>query len=170
MSTFDVPGANPANNDELRMGCWAEHEDGSLIFVYSTEGDRVIYTMFDLAKDPIIEYRDSMNLKAFEKSFTWNSSKKNKVAEKWVWHDKTPFPWNRIIKDGAQDGVKIASAAGMMTAAGRVAESLRLRGQAVKSKAYDHMVERTFAGTRSLVARFGRMLSRLDEDKTIDND
>lgn len=33
MSTQDVPGANRANRDQLASGCWAEHEDGSLLFV-----------------------------------------------------------------------------------------------------------------------------------------
>lgn len=31
MSTNDVPGAKTENRDVLAMGCWAEHEDGSLI-------------------------------------------------------------------------------------------------------------------------------------------
>lgn len=174
MSTYDVPGANPANNDELRMGCWAEHDDGSLIFVYSTEGNRVIYTMFDLAKDPIVEYRDSMRQDAFEKTFTWDPTKKaKKGAEKWLWHDKTPFPWDRIIKDGGQDGIKFASASALKTAAERVAESLRLRAETVKDGAYNHMVKRSFDKTRSLVAGFGRMLAKLDSKERqdiIDND
>ena len=50
MSTNDVPGANPANRDELAMGAWAEHADGSLIFVESTEGGTCIYEVFDLSE------------------------------------------------------------------------------------------------------------------------
>lgn len=49
MSTNDVPGANPKNADVLAMGCWAEHEDGSLIFVESVEGGTVVYSIFDIA-------------------------------------------------------------------------------------------------------------------------
>jgi len=60
MSTNDVPGHNPVNNDELRSNCWAEHDDGSLILVQSTEGGRVIYMMFDLSVEPVVEYRDAM--------------------------------------------------------------------------------------------------------------
>ena len=54
MSTTDVPGANPANRDELGVGSWAEHADGSLIFVESTEGDRVVYSMFDVSAEPVM--------------------------------------------------------------------------------------------------------------------
>lgn len=38
MSTNDVPGANPVNKDILAAGCWAEHADGSLLFVKGNEG------------------------------------------------------------------------------------------------------------------------------------
>ena len=58
MSTNDVPGADPRNSDELATGCWAEHEDGSLIFVESTEVNRVIYSVFDMSRTPPLEYRD----------------------------------------------------------------------------------------------------------------
>lgn len=50
MSTNDVPGANPVNGDKLGMGCWAEHQDGSMILVEGTEGNRVIYSIFDMAR------------------------------------------------------------------------------------------------------------------------
>ena len=50
MSTNDVPGANPANADKLGAGSWAEHEDGSLIFVKGTERGDVVYEMFDLSR------------------------------------------------------------------------------------------------------------------------
>src|SRR5262245_2443793 len=121
MSTNDVPGANPANNDELAMGCWAEHDDGSLIFVESTEANRVIYSIFDLAKEPPIEYRDAMPESSFKKTFSWKTG----AFEKWTWHDKTPFPWDRIIENGFADGEKPVSADHTLTAAERVAESLR---------------------------------------------
>jgi len=44
MSTNDIPGANPANGNELRLGCWASARNGSLIFVYEVDGGRVIQT------------------------------------------------------------------------------------------------------------------------------
>src|SRR5947209_8109714 len=108
MSTYDVPGATPANGDELAMGCWAEHSDGSLLLVESTEGSRVVYSLFDLSKQPPIEYRDAMAEVSFKKSFTWNKAKKK--GEKWLWHDKTAFPWDRVIKGGGRDGPRLPSA------------------------------------------------------------
>src|SRR5258707_185740 len=122
MSTHDVPGSNPANNDELGMGCWAEHDDGSLVFVESTEGDRVIYSMFDMARTPPVEYRDAMAQPVFEKTFGRESD-----AGPWTWHDKTLFPWDRVIKAGFPDGARSPSAEHTMTAAQRVADSLQLR-------------------------------------------
>ena len=140
MSTNDVPGANPAHHDELAMGCWAEHDDGSLIFVESTEVSRVIYSMFDMAKTPPVEYRDSMPEASFKKTFSWDPSKKG--SEKWTWHDKTPFPWDRVIKGGFNDGQKVAvSAEEQLTAAERVAESLRLRGARVARDQYRHRAD-----------------------------
>lgn len=47
MSTNDVPGLNPKNRDELHAGCWAEHDNGTLIYVLGTEGNKVIYDLFE---------------------------------------------------------------------------------------------------------------------------
>lgn len=80
MATQDCPGYGNATNDTLKMGCWAEHEDGSLILVQSTEGGRVVYMMFDISTTPITEYRDAMPGEAFKKTFSWGKTK-----EKWVW-------------------------------------------------------------------------------------
>ncbi len=136
MSTNDVPGANPANNDVLAMGCWAEHKDGSLIFVTSTEGDRVIYSVFDMGTDPITEYRDAMPTKDFQEKFSWKGA-----GDQWTWHDKTPFPWNKVIKEGAKDGLRHASAEDAMTAAVRVALSRELMGRKFKPEDHEHRVE-----------------------------
>jgi len=126
MSTHDVPGANPDNNDELAMGCWAEHNDGSLIFVESTEGDRVIYSIFDVSRTPPVEYRDAMPQTTFEDRFGRDSD-----HGPWTWHDKTAFPWDRVIKAGVPDGVRHAFAGDTIAAAQRVADSLKLRGEQV---------------------------------------
>lgn len=115
------------------MGAWAEHDDGSLIFVENTEGSRVIYSIFDMSKEPPIEYRDAMPETSFKRTFSWDQT--NKKSEKWTWHDKTPFPWDRIIKHGFPDGGRLPSAEHVLTAAERVAESLRLRGEAFERDA-----------------------------------
>jgi hypothetical protein len=131
MSTNDVPGAKAANNDQLAMGCWAEHEDGSLVFVASTENDEVVYSMFDLSKSPAQEFRDKMPLKGFESYFTYNG--KN---TKWTWHDKTPFPWDKIIKHGITDGVLPSSnihdqVAGAHSVAKMLADKLGIKPKTV---------------------------------------
>jgi hypothetical protein len=163
MSTYDVPGASPSNNDVLAMGCWSEHNDGSLIFVESTEGSRVIYSMFDLSKDPPIEYRDAMPEASFKKTFSWDPKAKKGVKvqnEKWVWHDKTPFPWDRIIKAGTQDGGRFAAAEHLMTAAERVAESLRLSGAAV-SRDIGHRADRAQKRVNTIWDKLSRAVGEL---------
>ena len=126
MSTNDVPGARAANNDELAMGCWAEHEDGSLIFVASNEASTVVYHIFDVSRDPVIDYRDAMDETGFKEKFSFDPAGPN--TEKWVWHDKTPFPWDRVMAN-FPDGSSVSSAAGLLSAAARVAQHLGLQGR-----------------------------------------
>lgn len=133
MSTNDVPGFNPKNRDELAMGCWAEHDDGSLIFVESTEDNRVIYSVFDMEKEPVTEYRDSMKIGAFKKQFSYSASDKDLLRGgiKWVWHDKTPFPWDRIIKKGGRDGVRHVHVDDQLNAAERVRQARESKKEVV---------------------------------------
>ncbi len=131
MSTNDVPGYNPANKDVLALGAWAEHRDGSLIFVEAVEAGHVVYCMFDMAPTPPVEYRDSMMEAGFESQFSWDPTKKG--SEQWTWHDKTPFPWERIM-GSFPAGQKDVSADATITAARRVAESLNLRAGAIMER------------------------------------
>lgn len=160
MSTHDVPGANPANHDELAMGCWAEHDDGSLIFVQNTE-DGIVYSMFDVSKDPPVEYRGKMTEKGFKKQFTWaKGGGKGGLKEKWTWHDKTPFPWERVMSD-FPEGQGFASASGFLTAAARVAESLRLKGAPIRPEDYDHRVTKVVKKAEKLIAKMQDVLKEL---------
>lgn len=156
MSTNDVPGANPVNKDVLALGAWAEHEDGSLIFVESVEGGRAIYSIFDVEQDPPVEYRDAMQEDAFKQQFSWRAPSKvkpdDKTAKKytgkkadddddgggvpnlrWTWHDKTPMPWERVMKN-FPSGQRPTSAGDVLSAAERIARSLNLRAQAVRER------------------------------------
>lgn len=167
MSTNDVPGYKLENKDELKMGCWAEHDDGSLIFIESVENHRVIYSIFDMAKEPIVEYRDAMPEADFKVAFSWSDADKkykpanDKVPQiKWTWHDKTRFPWERVIKEGAKDGMRFASASDLRTAAERVADSLKLRAEAVSDRS--HMVETS--RVKSKVGGFLRTLANALDD------
>jgi len=128
MSTTDVPGVKDSkgkskHNDELSALCWAEHDDGSMIFVESVEDGRVVYSVFDF-KDEIIEYRDSMSVHGFKKAFSYDASDDDSI--RWTWHDKTPFPWDRVIEQGARAGGRHAHADHLMSAAERVAKSRSL--------------------------------------------
>lgn len=131
MSANDVPGANAVNQDVLAMGCWAEHEDGSLIFVSSVEAGTVVYSIFDLNPDlpEPVEYRDAMPERGFKDRFSWKSDD----DELWTWHDKTPFPWDRVMQD-FPGGTKSVSARHVRTAAERVAASLKLRAEKVRDR------------------------------------
>ena len=123
MSTNDVPGAKASNNDALAAGCWAEHsEDNTLIRVDDVEGKRVIFSVFDTAKDPMIEYRTALPEKEFKENFSWKPN--DPKSEKWIWHDKTAFPWDRLIGDGLTDGARYPSAGGLLSAASRPMTSM----------------------------------------------
>jgi hypothetical protein len=158
MSTNDVPGHNPANLDALAMGAWAEHEDGSLILVESNEGGRVIYSIFDISKTPIVEFRDAMPEVNFKREYSWDPARPG--AERWTWHDKTPFPWDRVIKEGARDGVRYASARDQLTAAERVAEKLRLRGEEYDDR-HDDRRDREMARVSTMMGGIQRALDEL---------
>lgn len=158
MSTDDVPGHNPANNDKLATGCWAEHKDGSLVFVLGNEANRVIFVVFDMSRDPVIEYKDSMPEINFKREFSWNGTK-DKI--RWTWHDKTPFPWDKVIAEGARDGFQYASAGGLMTAAQRVAESLSMRGRELDRAGYEHLQEQELSRTGAIFARLDKALTNL---------
>lgn len=141
MSTNDVPGAKKYNNDDLAMGCWAEHDDGSLIFVESTENGRAIYSVFDIAdEDNPLEYRDSMLVKDFKQAYSWDPKKKDSI--RWTWHDKTAFPWEKVIEIGAKDGVRYPSATQLISAAERVAQSRKLKGAVIDRDDHAHKVDR----------------------------
>jgi hypothetical protein len=139
------------------MGCWAEHEDGSLIFVESSEANRVIYSIFDMSHVPPVEYRDAMPEEGFKKHFTWDPN--NKTSVKWTWHDKTPFPWDRVIKQNVPDGVKYAFAGHLLSAAERVATSQKLLGAPVIPEKLNHMVERITKAGHSIIEGIQKAIS-----------
>jgi hypothetical protein len=138
MATTDVPGSNPAAGDELKVGCWAEHTDGSLIFVEGFENGTVTYSIFDTSTEPITEYRDAMPEKGFRDLFVDPKSGGNSF----LWHDKTPFPWVRVVKAGAQPGQRFASASDQLSAAERLARSLNLRSRQVEQGEISGRAER----------------------------
>lgn len=164
MSTNDVPGYDEDNNDELAMGSWAEHEDGSLILVESTENERVVYSVFDTGTEPITEYRDAMPQDDFQEHFSWSAeakSKRGRKKDKWTWHDKTPFPWDRIIKEGARDGMRFATAKDQLRAAARVAKSRKLRGHPFDPEKHEHLLEQVGPKGKGVIARIQGAINAL---------
>jgi hypothetical protein len=167
MATHDVPGANAQNADVLATGCWAEHKDGSLIFVKSTESGRVIYEIFDTADDPPTVYTDAMPEREFKKFFSFAPTGKSVIE--WTWHDKTPFPWDRIIKTTKRPAPGFASADDQLTAAQRVVESLKRRGKELLGKrtseqALGHMVEREESKGMAVIRKLAAALDTFLED------
>lgn len=144
MSTPDVPGAVPANQDQLRMGCWAEADKGqSLIFVKSTEDDRVIYDIYDLSHEPVVTFPDAMQLDDFKKHFSFDPTQLNQRALssiRWTWHDKTLFPWAKVMKQGARDTAHYADVEEQLKEARRIEEARKRvhRKRDVETK-YDPM-------------------------------
>jgi hypothetical protein len=86
------PKAQASARDILATGCWAEHDDGSLLLIGGTEGECVAYWMFDMGMTPPATYRNALPRSKFEKLFAC------KGDFLWTWkHDKTPFPWARLM-------------------------------------------------------------------------
>lgn len=160
MSTHDVPGTDPKHKDQLAMGCWAEHDDGSMILVEGTEKKRVIYSIFDLSDpDHPIKYFDAMKEKDFKKQFSFNAGSSK---EKWTWHDKTPFPWDRIIKKGAKDGLQ-PQALEHLTAAKRIAQALGIAGAEVDPQELAHLT--SSETPRRIMDKLQRKISELPAKK-----
>jgi len=164
MSTQDVPGANVANKDELAAGCWAEHEDGSLLFVKGTENGQVVYELYDVSADPVMNYQDAMRESAFKTKFSFPPI--GMSAEKWTWHDKTPFPWDRVMKFMSSPAPRHSDVHDQLSAAARVAESLRLKGKELKEDAVEHMTERTAKRGVAIMERLQRALDAFMGEET----
>jgi hypothetical protein len=161
MSTNDVPGANKANADKLKAGCWAEHTDGSLIYVKGTEADMVIYEIFDVATEPPVSYMDAMPRPGFMKQFSVPPVGTSKIP--WTWHDKTPFPWDRVMKDLKRPLPAVSRARDILSAAGRVARSLSLRGRKLTEDAIAHNDDRPARRGRAVLDRIADALEQLSE-------
>lgn len=156
MSTNDVPGANPAHQDQLATGCWAEHKDGSLLFVKGTEGGQVVYELYDVMQSPPVYYQDAMLEAAFKKAFSHPPT--GTSTEQWTWHDKTPFPWARVMKTFDKPRPVDADVHDTLSAAARVAQSLRLRAQQLSQEDIEKGVDRVVEKGRGILGRLQRAL------------
>lgn len=156
MSTHDVPGHKPEHHDQLAMGCWAEHEDGSLIFIEAVEGGKVVYEMFDLSADPPMSYRDAMVESRFKQQFSYP----NVLDDRWTWHDKTPFPWD-LVMETIPGGTRHPTADHQISAAARVAKHLDLRARRLRRERFEHLRSRAGKTARSVRDRLQRAIGEL---------
>ena len=150
MSTGDVPGANPVNGDDLHIGCWAEHSDGSLILVEGAEGGNIVYSIFDVSRDPPVEYRDAMSEDDFKADYTQAG---------WTWHDKTAFPWERIMRV-FPSGQKDVSIGHTLTAAQELANRRSLRGVQMAQDDISHRTDQPMTPPQRDI--MGRIQNALD--------
>ena len=170
MATDCAPGyqgpASDSKNDTLHVGCWAESKDGSLLFVKGVEPtlNRVIFSLYDMSASPIMDFTDSMPIDDFKEFFSWGSVSNKKVKDnKWTWHDKTPFPWSKVVKSGARDGSNFASAADLLSQAARVSQALSITGQTFSKNDVGDFVDKT--QVRKLHKKFGDILKSWPKDK-----
>lgn len=162
MATTDVPGANPANADVLHATCWCEHSDGSLLYVKGAENDQVVYELYDLAQAPPVFYQDAMRIDAFKKAFSYPPVGVSK--EKWTWRDKTPFPWSRVMKTFDRPIPVHSDVYDTLSAAARVAESLRLRKQKLEPEDLERGIEREVPkGGKGIVERLQKAINAFME-------
>lgn len=161
MSTNDVPGANTVNNDVLKAGCWAEHKDGSLLLVKGTENVTVVYELYDLAQSPIVYYQDAMRELDFMKAFSFPPTGNSEI--KWTWHDKTPFPWNKVMSNFSKPVPIHANVKDHLSAAEKVAESLKLRARQVVEEDLSSNVETIRNKTRPIMERLERAFAAFME-------
>jgi hypothetical protein len=154
MSTSDVPGANPANGDDLAAGCWAEHSDGSLMVVQNTENDAVVYLLMDTTRDPPDVYIDRMPEGDFKRQYTRRG---------WTWHDKTPFPWQRVIRSTRPGRVDVPE--NSRTEAERIAQSRHLQRHSVDEDDIEHLLGaiRSSPAARDIITRLARAIGELPE-------
>lgn len=151
MATHDVPGANPANADELAALNWAEHKDGTLLFVKGTEGGKIVFDIFDLAREPVMYYTDAMPELRFKKYFNHGPAGTRK--DEWTWHDKTTFPWDRVMKRLGRPQPQHADVADQLTAAERVARDLGKRGRELTEEDVAHFTPREYPASRGVMRR-----------------
>ena len=159
MATQDVPGANAANADVLHTGCWGEHSDGSLLLVKGTENNQVVYELYDVAEEPPVYYQDAMREEEFKKAFSFPPV--GTSAEKWTWHDKIEFPWHKVMKTFDKPRPIHADVHETLSAAARVAKSLRLRQQKLTPEQIEPQTERVTPKGKAIIERIQRAIEVL---------
>lgn len=166
MSTYDVPGANPVNADTIGPKQWAEHPDGSLLYIKGTEGGDVVYEVYDpRGGEYTVRYPHVMPVKEFMQQYSIPPHGISK--EKWIWHDKptSAFPWYRVLGRSSQDPherqVVTRDHPPDMTAASRLREALQLRAERVTHEAVQHRTAEPARRGLAVMDKIKRAMSKL---------
>ena len=162
MSTPSVPGADLQNADKLEVGSWAEDDGGkSLVFVKGREFGRVVFEIYDLGTTPVMFYQDAMLESEFKTEFSFPPVGKSKV--RWTWHDKTAFPWDRVMKRFSTPVPVHADVDEQLSAAQQVAADLKLRGRALEEEEVTPHVEQRRRRGYAIMDRLMESLGRIVE-------
>jgi hypothetical protein len=159
MGSHDVPGANKANVDELNIGCWAEHQDKSLLYVKGIEGDTVVFELYDTMHTPPTVYTHALPTVAFKKQFSYPPTGTSK--ERWLWHDKTTFPWDRVMATIGKPKPEFATAEQTICAAQRIAESLGARAREVSQEGTAHEQDIATQKGRAILDRIAKAIGEI---------
>jgi len=163
MSTHDVPGANPRNADNLDVGCWAEDEDQtSLINIIGHEAGSVVYQLYDLSEDPVMYYQDAMLEQEFKDFFSAPPTGDSDIE--WTWHDKTTFPWDRVMKRFSGKVPQYADVEDHLSMAQRVAQKLGLRAKKMSEQEVTPHVEQQRSRGMAVIEKIAEALGSLGQN------
>jgi hypothetical protein len=109
--------------------------------------------MFDLSSNPPMEYRDAMPEKGFKDHFSYE----DEDDEQWLWHDKTTFPWNKVMAV-FKDGTKFTSAIDQIKAAQRVADVMMIKGQRLEEDSISNRLRNFNEKSKVVIGRKGKVI------------
>jgi hypothetical protein len=162
MATQAVPGADPRNLDDLSVGCWAEDKDRtSLIHVIGHEGGSVVFQLYDLHEDPSLYYQDAMMEDEFKDFFSVPPVGSSDVP--WTWHDKTTFPWDRVMKRFSGKAPQYADVQDHLSVAQKIAQKLGLRGKRLAKEEVTPQVEQRRNRGMAIIERIAESVGKMVE-------
>lgn len=163
MATNSVPGADAKNLDKLDIGCWAEDDQKtSLIFVAGRETGRVVYQMYDLVDGYF--YNDAMLEADFKSRFSVPPV--GNSPHRWTWHDKTPFPWDRVMSRFQRPVPQFSDVEDQLSTAQKVAQALGLRGRKLTEEDVTPQVEQRRRRGYAIMDRIAEVVGRIMDDIT----
>jgi len=160
MSTNAVPGANPVNKEYLDRGAWAEDKDQtSLVHVIGKEAGSIVFQIYDLSEDPIIFYQDAMIESEFKNFFSVPPVGTSDVV--WTWHDKTDFPFDRVMKRFSSKASHHADVKDQLSVAQRIAAKLHIKGKRLTEEDVSAQTEQERGRGLAIIDAIGDALSKI---------